>query len=209
VPWGKWLYTARVTTTHGRTLEFGVRANNAKHAERLTRSWTEQQRLDVAAVTVAISVREGRTPGALRERLGRLTMPEVRVYEPGEVPSGMLDQRDGASIYREPAATEADIADAEQRLGVGLPQPYRDFLGWSNGGQTKSGVVLLPVQQLFLVDEEALDHEQAWLLTIGLDDAGDLVCLSPSGDVLMAHHDPPGVDPLAASFDNWLRESSA
>lgn len=50
-----------------------------------------------------------------------------------EIAAAMPDRKITASWLGERGATEAEIASAEQRLGMRLPPSYRDFLGETNG----------------------------------------------------------------------------
>lgn len=207
MPW-KWLYTARLASEEGMA-ELPVRAKNAADAEQLARVWAGANLPGPVHVTVQIADPESKSPAALRSRFGRLTKPDVKFYGPGEVPPGAIDYRNGVPMYREPPASPADVDEAQRRLGISLPAEYRDFLLWSNGGQTTDGTMLLGADQIFCLDDAALAGAHPWLVAIGVNDAGDTLCIAPSAVVLMAHHDPPSLQPLNSTFDGWLEDSLA
>lgn len=91
-----------------------------------------------------------------------------------------------------------------------LPDAYQELLLWSNGGQTTSGVALLAADQVYLLDDlDSATERYLWLLVVGVDDGGDVVCLAPTGEVLLGSHDPPSFDLKAPDLGAWLRASGS
>lgn len=121
------------------------------------------------------------------------------------------------------SVTEKDIAALEQRLGISLPDEYRQFILTWNGGQPEPNA--FPIQdnprdthglldRFFSIDVEDTDYDivdnaevfrdrvPADLLPIAFDPGGNLICVAVSGKnkgkiYFWDHNDefPPGKVP--------------
>lgn len=108
---------------------------------------------------------------------------------------------------RRRAVSEAALADAERRLGVVLPLPYRAFLLACGAGEVSGQLRFMDPAEL-----APFGGDLPWgeLIRIGIDHEGNHLAIDPEqGDdpdepVYYVCHDPFGWANLAPSFEAFL-----
>ena len=77
------------------------------------------------------------------------------------------------SWYKEPGATEEQLRQAESALGFPLPEDYKAFMRWSNGGGGRIGGTYLALWNIEDVREAnesyGIDHYLPGVVGVGTD----------------------------------------
>jgi len=79
-----------------------------------------------------------------------------------------------------PAASAAEIADAEELLGISLPEDYRNFLLVSNGFEgfvNESYLRLIPVGFLYENSQDYCSEFFPWAIYLGTNGGGEMAVL--------------------------------
>ncbi len=129
--------------------------------------------------------------------------------------------RDSANVDVGPGASESDIADAEEAIGMRIPPAYRQFLkefGWARIGHWEVfGIgdhipAYLSLQVLTQSERtEMTPSLPLTLLPFANDGGGNLLCLDVGHDhpgregrVVLRDHETGSLEDMVESFSSWL-----